>query len=83
MAGMSAKASFKIEELLKVEELFKTGEFGSRIRQKKIFLKWGTLKFSARIINCKNQNLKGGKKNILMLAFERLWNLYFCKQRFL
>ena len=34
LAGMSAKASFKIEELLKVGELFKTGEFGSRIRQK-------------------------------------------------
>ena len=62
---MSAKASFKIEQLLKVEELFKSGEFGSRIRQ--IFLKWGTLKFSARIINYKNQNLK---KNIFMLAFE-------------
>ena len=69
LAGMSAKASFKIEQLLKVEELFKSGEFGSRIRQ-----------FLARIINYKNQNLK---KNILMLAFERLWNLYFCKQRFL
>ena len=78
---MSAKASFKIEQLLKVEELFKSGEFGSRIRQ--IFLKWGTLKFSARIINHKNQNLNEERKNILMLAFERLWNLYFCKQRFL
>ena len=60
MAGMSAKASFKIEQLLKVEELFKSGEFGSRIRQ--FFLK-----FLARIINYKNQNLK---KNIFMLAFE-------------
>ena len=61
MAGMSAKASFKIEQLLKVEELFKSGEFGSRIRQ--IFLKWGTLKFSARIINYKNQNLRRKEKH--------------------
>ena len=51
LAGMSAKASFKIEQLLKVEELFKSGEFGSRIRQ--FFFKWGNFQQEQSITKIK------------------------------